>query len=391
MSDGDSSMSYLRCTFYHQDYKILKNKSEQQNFEVHSMNRKLISTILLAMTFTSSTVFAMKPTTIQDQGSFMAGGEVITSTGTYDGSDPRNLSGKTLHGDHAYVFYQIPIKAKKYSLVFLHGYGQSGKTWETTLDGRDGFQNIFLSRGYKIFIVDQPRRGRAGQSTEPYTFTATPDDQLWYNTFRIGEYPNYYANSQFPRDEESLNQFFHQMTPSFPTDQKIIVDAMVEVFKKCDEGILITHSAGGGPGWETAMHSDKVKAIISLEPGAFPFPEGEVPPTEETTSIFPAIGESVSMENFKRLTKIPIVVYFGDNIPSGNIPVANWGQDNWRTRLNLARKWAQVVNKYGGDVEIVYLPDVGITGNTHFMMADLNNVDVANVIELWLKKKGLAK
>ena len=60
------------------------------------------------------------------------------------------------------------------------------------------------------------------------------------------------------------------------------------------------------------MRSDKVKAVISLEPGAFPFTEGEGPPTEETTSLFPAVGEAVSMENFLRLTKIPIVVYFGE-------------------------------------------------------------------------------
>ena len=177
------------------------------------------------------------------------------------------------------------------------------------------------------------------------------------------------------------------MTPSFPTEQKIIADAANAKVPR--EGILITHSAGGGSGWETAMCSDKVKAVVSLEPGAFPFPEGEVPPTEETTSIFPAIGEAVSMENFKRLTKIPIVFYFGDNIPSGDKLVANWGQDNWRTRLNLARKWAQVVNKYGGDVETVYLPDVDIKGNTHFLMADLNNQELANLVEEWLKSKGL--
>ena len=355
------------------------------------MNKKIFLSLTIAMSLAASTAPAMKPVTIQDQGSFMAGGKVIRAAGVYDGKDPGNFAGETLHGDHAYVFYQIPVKAKKYSPVFLHGYCQSGKSWETTPDGRDGFQNIFLERGYKIFIVDQPRRGRAGQSTEPYTFAAKPDDQLWYNTFRIGEYPNFYANAKVPRDEKSLSQFFHQMTPSFPTEQKIIVDAMIAVFEKSDEGILITHSAGGGPGWATAIRSDKVKAIISLEPGAFPFPEGEVPPTEETTSLFPAVGEAVPMEDFLRLTEIPIVLYFGDNIPSGSQPVANRGQDNWRTRLNLARKWAQVVNKYGGDAEIVCLPDVGVRGNTHFMMADLNNVEVANVMERWIKSKGLAR
>lgn len=33
----------------------------------------------------------------------------------------------TLHGDHASVFYQIPVDAKKTPLVFLHGYGQSAR------------------------------------------------------------------------------------------------------------------------------------------------------------------------------------------------------------------------------------------------------------------------
>ena len=152
------------------------------------------------------------------------------------------------------------------------------------------------------------------------------------------------------------------------------------VFEKSGAGILITHSAGGGPGWLTAIHSDKVKGIIALEPGTFPFPKEELPEVEETTSPFPAVGQEVSLEDFMRLTKIPIVVYFGDNIPSGQEPVSNWGFDNWRTRLNLAHKWAAVMKKYGGDVEIVSLPDVGVHGSTHFMMADLNNVKVADVI-----------
>ena len=354
------------------------------------MRKKIILPLVLAMSLSASSVFAMKPVTIQHQGSFMAGGKTVTASGNYDGTNPRNYAGHTLHGDHAYCFYQVPKNAKKLSLIFLHGWGQSGKSWETTPDGRDGFQNIFLERGYKTFIVDQPRRGRAGQSTEPYNFSAQPDDQLWYNTFRIGEYPNYYESAKVPRDAESLSQFFHQMTPSFPTDEKIIVDSMVEVMKKAGDGILITHSAGGGPGWTTAIRSDKVKAVISLEPGAFPFPEGEVPPTEETTSIFPAVGTEISRADFMKLTKIPIVVYFGDNIPSGDKPVANWGKDNWRTRLNLAKKWAAVVNKYGGDCEIVFLPDVGVTGNTHFLMADLNNREVADVMEKWIESKNLA-
>lgn len=357
------------------------------------MKKKILS-FAIAMSLTASTAFAMKPVTIQDQGSFMAGGKIVTAAGNLNTEkNPQDLSGNTLHGDHAYVFYQIPAKAKKYSLIFLHGYGQSGKSWETTPDGRDGFQNIFLEKGYKTFIVDQPRRGRAGRSTVAGKISATPDDQLWYYNFRIGVYPNFYDNVKVPRDEESMRQFFMQMTPdtgSYPSDE-IISDSMVEVLKKSGEGILITHSAGGGPGWTTAIKSDKVKAVIALEPGSFPFPENELPEVEKTSSPFPAVGQKVSMEDFLKLTKIPVVVYFGDNISSGEKILENWGFDNWRTRLNLALKWQKVIKKYGGDCEIIYLPDIGIEGNTHFLMADLNNLEVANVMENWLKSKNLAK
>lgn len=182
------------------------------------------------------------------------------------------------------------------------------------------------------------------------------------------------------------------MTPDTGAfDEKVVVQAMTAVFEKAGDGVLITYSAGGGPGWDTAMASSHVKGVIALEPGTFPFPEGEVPPVEKTTSPFPAKGTAVSMDDFMKLTRIPIIVYFGDNIPKGDTPVANWGEDNWRVRWNLAKKWEAVMNKYGGHVQVVSLPDIGIKGNTHFMMADLNNEDVANAMEKWMKENGLAK
>jgi hypothetical protein len=73
-----------------------------------------------------------EPLMIQEQGSFAVGGSVITAPGTFDpikqgaynpaGTDP---AGQTLHGDHAYVFYQVPVDARKLPLVFWHGHGQS--------------------------------------------------------------------------------------------------------------------------------------------------------------------------------------------------------------------------------------------------------------------------
>ena len=89
------------------------------------------------------------------------------------------------------------------------------------------------------------------------------------------------------------------------------------------------------------------------------------------------------------LTKIPIIIYYGDFIPKE--PMANPGQDGWRVRLEMARKWRDAVNKRGGDVTVVHLPEVGIKGNTHFPFSDLNNLQVAELMSTWLNKKGLDK
>ncbi len=64
---------------------------------------------------------------IREQGSFLIGGSVKTQPGTYDTHQPLKADGQTLHGDHAYVSYQIPANARKNPLVFLHGAGQSAK------------------------------------------------------------------------------------------------------------------------------------------------------------------------------------------------------------------------------------------------------------------------
>ena len=54
-------------------------------------------------------------------------------------------------------------------------------------------------------------------------------------------------------------------------------------------------------------------------------------------------------------------------------------------RLRLARRWAETVNRYGGDVTVLSLPDAGLHGNTHFLMSDLNNREVADLMERWME------
>ncbi|WP_228433645.1 alpha/beta hydrolase [Chryseobacterium polytrichastri] len=324
-----------------------------------------------------------KPLIIEKQGAFSAGGTVIKSEGTYDALKPWNeqQGGQTRHGDHADVFYQIPEKHKQKSMIFLHGYGQSRRSWQTTADGREGFSDIFLRKGYSVYLVDQPGRGDAGQTIKSAQVDAIPYDQTWFTQFRIGLYPNFNEGVQFPKDEKSLNNFFRMMTPNTGNvDEETIVNSLSAVFDQSGEGILFTHSAGGVPGWKTAIKNTHVKAIVAIEPGGFTFPEGEVPKGNRA-------GKGVPMHGFMKLTKIPIVVYFGDYIPKEETNAASL--NFWRNVLATAKQWAKVVNHYGGDVTIVHLPEIGIKGNTHFIMSDLNNQEIATILNTWLHQKGL--
>lgn len=332
---------------------------------------------------------------IKQQGTFAVGGTVKESAGTFDpiahgAFNPANQSteGQTLHGDHASVFYQIPVDARDLPLVFWHGYGQSMRTWQSTPDGREGFQSIFLRKRFPVYLLDQPRRGLAGQSLEPKTMHARTEDQLWFGIFRLGEGTEFYPDIQFSKDPEALNQFFRQSTPDTgPLDINLNIRAVSALFDKIGEGILVTHSHSGGQGWLTALENDNIKAIVSYEPGSnFVFPEANVPePIPYVGGTLSARG--VDMEEFKKLTKIPIVIYYGDYIPETE--VENPGQEQWRAALLMARKWTKAVNDAGGDVTLVVLPEKGIKGNTHFPMSDLNNQEIANLMYEWLSTKKL--
>lgn len=286
------------------------------------------------------------------------------------------------------MFYQRPENPHKYAIVMLHGAGQSSRTWQSTPDGREGFQTIFLRRGFSTYLVDQPRRGNAGRSTVEGTATPVPDEPMWFNQFRIGIWPDYFNDVQFPHDKDVLNQYFRQMTPNTgPFDINVISDALSAVVDKSGPAILFTHSQGGGPGWYTAMKNNKVKAIVAFEPRSnFVFPEKALPAPMPST--FDTLkGEPVSAAHFTALTKISILIMYGDNIPDK--PVAMPAQDSWRVRLAMARKWRDAVNQQGGDVTLIHLPEHGIKGNTHFPFSDLNNAQIADVVSQFLKNKAL--
>jgi hypothetical protein len=157
--------------------------------------------------------------------------------------------------------------------------------------------------------------------------------------------------------------------------------------------IVLTHSSTGIRGWLTGTKSDKVKAIVSYEPGAFVFPPGELPPPEPLADgTTRQVGREIPLSDFLKLTKMPIQMIWGDFIPDKLDP-ANVGPrrvlDTRRVNRLTSERMAKSINDHGGDAEVLRLPDIGITGNTHFMMLDTNNTRIAELLSEFLHKKAL--
>ena len=335
------------------------------------------------------------PLVVARQGSFLIGGAVVTNPGTFD---PIALTpdGQTIHGDHAYVQYQIPVAARQYPLVLWHGGGQFSKTWESTPDNREGYQSIFLRRGFSTYIVDQPHRGRAGRATANGTISAVPGpgptgEQGIFIRFRIGIWPNYFPSVQFPPDSASLDQWWRQQTPdTAPTSSDVATNAVAALFNKIGPAVLVTHSASGVLGWITATKSNNVKAVYSYEPVTQVFPAGQVPDPVPSGPLGPITGTPIPLADFMKLTKIPIEIIWGDNFPTANQSPSTYPDiEIWQGRIIMAQKFVDLVNSMGGNARQIHLPDIGIFGNTHFAMSDLNNVQIANLLSKFLRENGL--
>lgn len=183
------------------------------------------------------------PIVLKTMGSLFFGGTVVTLP-----------NGETFHGDHGYAQYFIPEKTRNYPLILWHGMGQSGRSFESRPDGGEGFMALLPRNNWALYIVDQPRRGRAGRTMSPpydsqEVSTTARESGVW-NAFRngiwpVGGKPTLFPGVQLPSDPASVEQFFRQQTPATGEEQsrESLRKSMAELLKLTGPAVLITHSA----------------------------------------------------------------------------------------------------------------------------------------------------
>jgi hypothetical protein len=306
---------------------------------------------------------------IEKQGAFAVGGQV------------NGDAAASLHCDHGVVEYQIPANARAVNLLMWHS--ASAVAWQARWDGGEGFQSLFLRRGFPVYLWDGPRVGRANWGCAETTYTpGLGRDQQNFIAWRFGaQFPNWFDGVQFPQDDaEAFNQAMRARYQEFDIVENVHLQstAAAVLADKIGPTVALTNSAGGLRALMTAIKSSNIKGIVMYENVGYVFPQGELPPGLEPGGFGPL---EVPLEDFRKLTRIPLQAVWGDNVDKS---------ETYSARLEQAKRFVEVVNKYGGNAEILMLRDAGLTGNTHLPFADMNNVAVADLLSQFLETEGLS-
>jgi hypothetical protein len=224
-----------------------------------------------------------------------------------------------------------------------------------------------VRKGWDSYVSDAVERGRAGWAM-PEVFAGEPVfltiDAPWV-TWRFGAPGSFdkdpakrrpYPGSQFPF--EAYDNLIRQIVPRWTSTNDAIQAAYDQLVDRVCPCVLLVHSQSGAFGYAAALkRPDKVKALVIVE--------GTIR------------GDATTVATLK---DVPIMVLYGDNVDKSPM---------FSAQLANNRKMAELAKTAGGSIEIVSLPELGIKGNSHFVMMERNNADVVEVIHKWLGSKGL--
>jgi len=338
------------------------------------MRRILIATLI---SLAALPALAEEDIVLRGMGSFHVGGRIAEVSGKEVRQIQRQPGGPMTKLDPngqymveaMYVQYFLPKNRKgKYPLLMWHGGGLTGVTFESTSDGRDGWLNHFIRKGWDVYNSDAVERGRSGFANSDVWSDApiflTYQDP--FERFRIGDGPGSWnadpakrklmPGSAFPA--EAYENYMKQTVPRWLSTDKAIVAAYLELVDKICPCVLLGHSQGGTFGFQAAeQRPDKIKAFVAVE-----------------------ASSPGNIANAPKLKGIPVLQVFGDYVDQ---------HPRWSLFKKMDMEYGNAIKSAGGSAEWINLPDIGIKGNSHMLMQDKNSDQIAEVIQKWLVSKNL--
>jgi pimeloyl-ACP methyl ester carboxylesterase len=341
----------------------------------------VLAGIVLASTLGAATTAAAQdlkdiqtskpPLLLKAQGSFFVGGESVVET-----DDALGFPGTGhITINQMYVEYVVPQPELGVPVVMLHGGTLSGKSYQTTPDGRMGWNEYFVRQGHAVYLPDQVSRARSGfdqgvfnkvqagtaqPSALPVIIRASNESE--WPVFRFGPtFGSPWPDEQFP--VSAIDKFAKQGIPDLngllPTPDPNF-KALSDLAIQANGAVVMGHSESGNWPLEAALtNSTGTKGLILLEP-------------------LGCNATTYTDQQIAKLATVPILIEFGDHLDTPT-PLFDWPAAVANCKAFIAR-----VNAAHGNAQLLYPPDLGIHGNSHMVMLDKNNLQIADLILKWI-------
>jgi pimeloyl-ACP methyl ester carboxylesterase len=319
------------------------------------------------------------PLVLKAQGSFFVGGEKAEQTqGELGDLGP----GGHITVNQMYVRYMVPEGGDgNVPVVMVHGATLTGKSWETTPDGRMGWDEYFVRKGHPVYVPDQVGRGRSGFNQAVFNnvradsapagslprWLRFSDEVVWPN-FRFGSKPGVpYPDSQFP--VSAVDELSKQGVPDvsfggLPTPNPTL-KALSDLASQVNGAVLMGHSQSGPFPLAAALLNPTVaKGLVLVEPGRCP--------------------ANYTDEQIKTLATLPILVLFGDH---RDTPTGIGTLPSWQISFDSCQALIGRLKAAGGQAQMLNPPDRGIRGNSHMIMQDKNSLQIADLILQWIDER----
>jgi pimeloyl-ACP methyl ester carboxylesterase len=285
------------------------------------------------------------PLVLKAQGSFFVGGEKAAQTqGELGDLGP----GGQITINQMYVRYMVPQGGDgSVPVVMVHGATLTGKSWETTPDGRMGWDEYFVRKGHPVYVPDQVGRGRSGFNQAVFNDARSgsvpaanlprwirfSDEVVWPN-FRFGSRPGApYADSQFPLTavDELSKQGVRDVSFGGVPNPNPTFKALSDLAAQVNGAVLMGHSQSGAFPLAAALINPSVaKGLILVEPGGCP--------------------TNYTDEQITTLATLPILAVFGDH---RDTPTGIGIRPSWQLSFEGCQALIDRLKKAGGQAQML--------------------------------------
>lgn len=319
------------------------------------------------------------PLVLTAQGSFFVGGDTVEQTqGQLGDLGP----GGHITVNQMYVRYMVPQGGDgNMPVVMVHGATLTGKSWETTPDGRMGWDEYFVRRGHPVYVPDQVGRGRSGFNQAVFNDVRSgsapaaslprwirfSDEVVWPN-FRFGSKTDApYPDSQFPA--AAVHELSKQGVPDVSfggvPNPNSTFKALADLAAQLNGAVLMGHSQSGAfPLAAALLNPSAARGLILVEPGGCP--------------------GNYTDDQIKTLSAIPVLAVFGDH---RDAPTGIGIRPSWQLSFESCERLIARLKAAGGQAQMLSPAETGIRGNSHMIMQDKNNLQIADLILKWIDER----